>query len=176
MPSAPARSFLSAPAASPAMRRSLAAVPPNLRFVPIDGPTEHVGLRKVRVRRSLSDPDIWEVFIAVKNYGSAARSVPLGVQFGGAPVGTRRFDLKPGAEENATFRFKTRAAGWLEARRSITHDAFQQDGRAVLELPARKILPVTVYSAEPELLRPVFTCDSGVQATFLLPSQLRSRR
>ena len=36
----------------------------------------------------------------------------------------------------------------------------------MLELPARKVLPVMVYSAEPELLRPVFTAISGVQATF----------
>jgi hypothetical protein len=148
---------------------ALSAPPQNLRFVPIASPTEHAGLRKVGVRRSLSDPDIWEVFITVKNYGATPRSVPLGVQFGGAPVGTHRFELKPGAEENATFRFKTRAAGWLEAR-LITRDAFQQDDRAVLELPARKLLPVMVYSAEPELLRPIFTSISGVQATFLPPS------
>jgi hypothetical protein len=143
--------------------------PPNLRFVPIVSASEHAGLRKVGVRRSLSDPDTWEVFITVKNYGIKPRSLPLGVQFGGAPVGTHRFELKPGAEENATFRFKTRAAGWLEAR-LVTQDAFQQDARAVLELPARKLLPVMVYSAEPELLRPVFTSISGVQATFLPPS------
>jgi hypothetical protein len=143
--------------------------PANLRFIPIPSPTEHAGLRKVGVRRSLSDPDIWEVFITVKNYGTMPRAVPLGVQFGGAPVGTRRFDLKPSAEENVAFRVKTRAAGWLEAR-LVTHDAFQQDDRAVLELPARKLLPVMVYSAEPELLRPIFTSISGVQSTFLPPS------
>jgi len=148
---------------------ALPAPPPNLRFVPIAGPAEHAGLRKVGVRRSLSDPDIWEVFITVKNYGATPRSVPLGVQFGGAPVGTRRFELKPGAEENAAFRFKTRAAGWLEAR-LVTRDAFQLDDHAVLELPARKLLPVTIYSPEPELLRPVFTSISGVQSTLLPPS------
>jgi hypothetical protein len=153
---------------------SLSAPPPNLRFVPIASPTEHAGLRKVGVRRSLSDPDIWEVFITVKNYGTTSRSVPLGIQFGGAPVGTRRFELKPGAEENSTFRFKTRAAGWLEAR-LVTRDAFQQDDRAVLELPARKLLPVMVYSAEPELLRPIFTSISGVQATFLPTSSYDSK-
>jgi hypothetical protein len=140
--------------------------PANLRFISIPGPAEHCGLRKVSVRRSLSDADTWEVFIAVKNYGDAPRSVPLAVQFGGSPIGTERFNLKPGAEENATFRFKTRAAGWLEAR-LITPDAFSEDDRAVLELPARKLLPVTVYSAEPDLLRPVFTAIPGVQATFL---------
>jgi von Willebrand factor type A domain len=141
------------------------ALPANFRFISIPGPTEHCGLRKVGVRRSLTDPDTWDVFVAVKNYGSTARTVPLGVQFGGAPIGTQRFNLKPGVEENAAFHFKTRAAGWLEAR-LFTQDAFSQDDHAVLELPARKILPMTVYSAEPELLRPVFTAISGVQATF----------
>jgi len=141
------------------------AIPANLRSISIPSPTEHCGLRKVSVRRSLNDPDVWEVFVAVKNYGDTARSVPLAVQFGGAPIGTQRFNLKPGAEENAAFHFKTRAAGWLEAR-LFTQDAFPQDDRAVLELPARKILPVMVYSVEPELLRPVFTAISGVQATF----------
>ena len=140
-------------------------LPANLRFISIPGPFEHCGLRKVSVRRSLSDPDTWDVFVAVKNYGNTPRSVPLGVQFGGAPVGTQRFNLKPGIEENTAFHFKTRARGWLEAR-LFTQDAFSQDNRAVLELPARKVLPVVVYSAEPELLRPVFTAISGVQATF----------
>jgi len=139
--------------------------PANLRVLPLAGPTEHAGLRKVSVRRSLTDPDSWEVFIVVKNYGERPRSAPLGVQFGGSPVATRRFDLKPGGEENATFRFKTRAAGWLEAR-LLTQDVFLPDTRAVLELPARKILPVLVYSAEPDLLRPVFNAIPGVQATF----------
>jgi von Willebrand factor type A domain len=141
------------------------ALPANLRFIAIPGPVEHCGLRKVSVRRSLSDPDTWDVFVAVKNYGNTPRSVPLGVQFGGAPIGTQRFTLKPGVEENVAFHFKTRASGWLEAR-LFTQDAFAQDNRAVLELPARKVLPVVVYSAEPELLRPVFTAISGVQATF----------
>lgn len=139
--------------------------PANLRFISITGPTEHCGLRKVSVRRSLSDPDVWDVFVAIKNYGSTLRTVPLAVQFGGSPIGTQRFNLKPGVEENAAFHFRTRARGWLEAR-LFTQDAFSQDNRAILELPARNVLPVTIYSAEPELLRPVFTAISGVQATF----------
>lgn len=141
------------------------STPANLRFISIAGPAEHCGLRKVSVRRSLTDPDTWEIFVAAKNYGATQRSVPLVVQFGGAPVGTQRFTLKPGAEENAAFRFKTRAAGWLEAR-LITHDAFNADDRAVLELPARPALPVVVYSADPEQLRPVFSVIPGVQAIF----------
>jgi len=118
------------------------------------------------VHRAMDDPDTWEVFIAAKNYGTVARSVPMTVAFGGSPVATHRFELKPGAEEDTSFRFKTRAAGWLEARLAA-QDTFRQDSRAVLELPARGSLPVTIYSAEPELLRPIFTAIPGVQATFL---------
>jgi hypothetical protein len=140
--------------------------PANFRWIAIDGPTEHVGLQKVSVHRAMNDPDAWEVFVAAKNYGAAARSVPLTVAFGGSPVATHRFELKPGAAEDATFRFKTRAAGWLEARLA-TQDAFRQDSRAVLELPPRGALPVTVYSAEPDLLRPIFTAIPGIQASFL---------
>ncbi len=144
---------------------SSAPAPANLRMISITGPAEHCGLRKVSVQRSLTDADVWDVFVAVKNYGANRRSVPLGVQFGGSPIGTRRFELNAGAEETATFHFRTRAAGWLEAR-LLTQDAFPQDDRAVLELPARKLVSVMVYSNEPELLRPVFTAISGVQATF----------
>jgi hypothetical protein len=138
--------------------------PANLRYIPIAGPTEHSGLRKVSVHRSPTDPDTWEVFIAVKNYGARSRALPLAVQFGGAPVETHRFDLKPGVEESTTFGFRTRAAGWLEARLMI-QDPFGQDDRAILELPARKTVPITVYSAEPDLIRPVFTAIPGAQAT-----------
>jgi hypothetical protein len=150
----------------PAEQASRLTPPANFRFIPIDGPTEHVGLRKVSVHRALDDPDAWEVFIAAKNYGAAPRSVPMAVAFGGSPVATHRFELKPAAEENFTFRFKTRARGWLETRLA-SQDSFRQDSRAILELPARGALPVTVYSAEPDLLRPIFTAIPGIQAAFL---------
>lgn len=150
----------------PADQANRLAAPPNFRFISIDGPTQHVGLRKVSVRRASDDPDAWEVFIAAKNYGPTERAVPMAVDFGGSPVASHNFDLKPAGEENFTFRFRTRARGWLEARLT-TQDAFRQDSRAVLELPARAVLPVTVYSAQPDLLRPIFTAIPGVQASFL---------
>ncbi len=127
------------------------------------------------VRRLANDPDTWEIFVAVKNYGSRPRSIPLGIQFGGAPVATHTFALAPGSETNATFRFKTRAAGMLEAR-LLTSDVFNQDHRAILELPARKLLPVTIYSADPEPLKPVFTAIPGIEATFQPPSRYDPKR
>jgi len=144
--------------------------PANFRLIAIDGPTEHVGLRKVSAHRALDDPDAWEVFLAAKNYGAVARSVPMTVVFGGSPIATRRLELKPAAEEDVNFRFKTRAAGWLEARLATplaSADGFRQDSRAILELPPRGSLPVTIYSAEPDLLRPIFNAIPGIEASFL---------
>jgi hypothetical protein len=74
--------------------------------------------------------------------------------------------VKPVSEEDVTFRFKTRASGWLEARLA-TQDTFRQDSRAILELPPRGALPVTIYSAEADLLRPIFTAIPGIDASFL---------
>jgi hypothetical protein len=141
--------------------------PANFRFIAINGPTEHAGLRKMTVHRAVDDPDTWEVFFAVKNYGTALRVVPAAVTFGGSPVASHRFDLAPGAEESFSFHFRTRASGWLEARLASS-DTFRQDSRAILELPARGVAPVTIYSADSnrDLLRPVFTAIPGIQANF----------
>jgi hypothetical protein len=45
-------------------------------------------------------------------------------------------------------------------------DAFPQDDRAVIELPAQKALRVVVYSNEPELLRPLIASNLQVNAVF----------
>ncbi|MGH9663701.1 MAG: vWA domain-containing protein, partial [Bryobacteraceae bacterium] len=143
---------------------------PNLRMLAIREPIENCGLRKVGLRRSASDPDVWEIFVAVKNYSAAQRAVDLALQFGGAPVGSRRLVLKPGAEEESTFRWRTRAAGWLEAR-LLTPDAFPRDNRALLEVPAAASLQVVVYSDDPSLLKPVLTANPSVHADFENPAR-----
>jgi len=143
---------------------------PNLRVLPVADAVSNCGIRKIGLRRSPSAPDSWEVLVGVRNYGTTPRSVPLVLTFGGAPVGTRRLSLAPGSEQNAGFQFRTRAAGWLEARLLI-QDAFPEDDRAVLELPRQRTLKVVVYSAEPELLRPVLAADPQVEPLFRSPSQ-----
>ncbi len=141
------------------------ATPSNLRVLPIASTQENVGLRKIGLRRSLSDPELWDIYVAVKNYGTRPRDIQLALQFGGAPAGSKALTLKPGAEEQATFTYRTRAAGVLEAR-IIPHDAFPQDDRAVIELPAQKPLHVTVYSDQPQALRALFASNPQVNAEF----------
>ncbi len=144
---------------------SFAAVPSNLRVLNVEGAPENVGLRKIGLRRSSTAPDTWDIFVSVKNYGLKARDVGMELQFGGAAVGSRSFSLKAGEEQQASFAYKTRAAGYLEARLN-SRDAFPQDDRAVVELPAEKPLRVVVYSNEPALLKPLLAVNSQVEAVF----------
>ena len=138
---------------------------PNLRVATIADATENVGLRKMGLRRSASDPDVWEIFVSVRNYGLKPHSVNLALLFGGAPAGTQSLSLAPNPEQEAMFQHRTRAAGLLEAR-LLTRDAFSADDRAVIELPEQKTLSAVVYSNEPQLLRPVLEANPRVHAVF----------
>jgi hypothetical protein len=149
---------------------NLAALPSNLRVLPVEAAQENIGLRKIGLRRSPSAPDVWDIFVSVRNYGVRPRVADLALQFGGAPAGSKRLTLKPNSEEQATFSYRTRVAGYLEARLNV-RDAFPQDDRAVIELPARKALRVVVYSNEPELLRPLIASNPQVDAAFEPPSK-----
>jgi hypothetical protein len=149
---------------------ALSTVPANLRVITINSSLENVGLRKVGLRRSLSAPDSWEVFVAVRNYGARPQSVDLGLQFSQSPAGTRRLTLRPGTEEQATFAYTAKSAGFLEARLNV-RDAFSQDDRAVVELPPQASSRVVVYSDEPELLRPLFAANPQVEAVFEAPAK-----
>ncbi|HVO98409.1 MAG TPA: VWA domain-containing protein [Bryobacteraceae bacterium] len=146
---------------------SFASVPKNLRVLQVQGALENVGLRKIALRRSASAADAWDVFVSVRNYGLKPRDVALELQFGGAPAGSKAFSLKPDEEQQAAFTFRTKAAGYLEARLNA-RDAFPQDDRAIVELPKEKPLRVLVYSDEPALLKPLLASNQ-VEAVFESP-------
>lgn len=145
-------------------------LPANLRVLSITGPYSNVGLHKVGLLRSITDPDAWEIFVTAKNYGPEIKNVTLALQFAGTPVGSRQFSLKPMSEQEATFVFKTRAAGLVEARLLSSGDSFPQDDRASFELPNQRQLRVTIYSAEPALLKPLLASNPNVAAVFLPPA------
>jgi hypothetical protein len=147
-----------------------ATFPPNLRVLNVTGPYANVGLRKIGLLRSVTDPEAWEIFVTAKNYGPAVQNVTLALQFAGTPVGSRQLALKPMSEQESTFLFKTRAAGLVEARLLSAGDAFPQDDRASFELPNQRQLRVAVYSAEPALLKPLLASNPNVSAVFLAPS------
>ena len=155
--------------------------PRNLRYVPVADQAENAGLRKIGLRRSATEADLWEIYVSARNYGTTPRAVSLVLGFGpsgttaAVPVGTQRLVLPPGAEREAEFQFRTRAAGVLEAR-LLPHDGFPDDDRAVIELPPQGFLRVVVFSDQPDLLRPALSANSRVTAMFRPPSEYRAEQ
>jgi hypothetical protein len=146
--------------------------PRNLRILPVADRVENSGFRKIGLRRSASDPDVWEIYISVRNYGAAAHTVRVALAFGQSPAGSRTVNIPPGGEREVVLQHRTRAAGLLEAR-LLPGDAFPDDDRAVLELPAQRTVNVTVYSEEPDLLRPVLSANPRVNAQYRRASEYR---
>jgi len=154
---------------------------PALRFLSVPDAIENCGLRRIGVRRSTADPDVWEIYVSLRNYGARPRTVTLALAFGPSPdgpgnlsAGSQRITLAPGADRETSFQFRSRSAGFLQAQ-LLPHDAFPADDRATLQLPAQPALRVTVYSAEPDLLRPVLAASPQVVATFRAPSEYRAQ-
>ncbi len=158
---------------------TVAATPPRLRTLFVPDAVENAGLRRVGMRRSASQPDLWEIYVSVHNYGTQPRMATLSLDFGTpqavgrVAAGSQRISLPPAGDQEASFEYHTAAAGILGVSLS-PHDAFPADDHAEIELPAQPILSVTVYSSEPELLRPVLSANPRVVATYRKPEEYRA--
>lgn len=157
---------------------SAPAPPRNLRTLLVPDSTENAGLRRVGMRRSTTDPDVWHIYVLARNYGTQPRNVTLSIDFGPpgpagrVPAGTQTVALAPGAEKETSFDYRTRAAGVLGVNLS-PRDGFPADDHAELELPSQPTLPVTVYSNEPDLLKPLLSASPRVTAVYRKPEQYR---
>lgn len=155
------------------------APPRNLRVLLVPDAIENCGLRKIGLRRSVTDPDLWEIYVSAHNYGTRARTVSLLLDFGPpdtaarTAAGAERLVLPPGGDAEASFQYRTAAAGMLDVRLT-PHDAFPADDQAELELPAQPHLAVTVYSSQPDLLRPALGASPRVTAVYRAPAEYRA--
>ncbi len=155
------------------------APPRNLRVIAVNDAVENYGLRKVGMRRPADNSDVWEIYVSARNYGTRPHPVTLSLDFGPPgrsgrfAVASRNLILQPGADSEQSFTFRTRSAGVL-AVNLAPHDAFPDDDRASLELPAEPTLPVTVYSNEPDLLKPVLGSLPRVAAVYRKTSDYRA--
>jgi hypothetical protein len=154
------------------------APPKNLRVLSIADNVENCGLRKIGMRRSATDPALWEMYVSARNYGSSPRNVTVSLDFGTpqangrVAIGSQRLSLAPGGETEASFQYRTTAAGIVGVNLT-PHDVFPADDHAEIELPAQPALTVTVYSNQPELLAPVLAATPRVTAIFRKPSEYR---
>jgi len=164
----PGRTAESGPGSSPPPR--------NLRVISIADNVENCGLRKIGMRRSGTDPALWEIYVSAHNYGTAPRTVTVSLDFGTpqvvgrVAVGSQRLTLPPAGDGEASFEYRTTAAGILGVNLT-PHDVFPADDHAEIELPGQPALAVTVYSNEPDLLRPVLAATPRVTAVFRKPSE-----
>ena len=156
----------------------LEALPGNLRVIAPDlsGPsTDNIGFRKIGLRRSLEQPDTWDIYVSVQNYSDQPRAVDMALQYALSPVGSRRLTLAAGEEQETTFAYNEKVGGTLEARLNVT-DSFPGDDAVFVELPTRSFARVVVYSDDPASLRPLFNSNQYVQAEFLPVSAYGSER
>ena len=162
-----------------APRDPAAALPRNLRVIAIPDNIENVGLRKVGMQRGGANADMWEIYVSTRNYGVKPHNVNLSLDFGppGAAgrvaAGSRPVTIAPGTDVETLFEYRTSAAGVLGVHLA-PHDGFPADDHAELELPAQPTLSVIVYSAQPELLRPVLSATARVNAVYRKPEEYRA--
>jgi len=152
------------------------APPKNLRVLSIADNVENCGLRKIGMRRSGTDPAMWEIYVSAHNYGTAPRTVNVSLDYGTpqqagrVAIGSQHLTLTPGGDGEATFEYRTSAAGIVGVNLT-PHDVFPADDHAEIELPSQPSLTVTVYSNEPELLRPVLAATPRVTPIFRKPAE-----
>ena len=155
------------------------APPRNLRVLLVPDAIENCGLRKIGMRRSATDPGLWEIYVSARNYGSRSRNATLSIDFGPPNAATRvvagaqHITLPPGADKEVSFEYRTTGAGIMGVN-LLPGDAFPADDHAELELPAQPTLPVTVYSSEPDLLKPVLATNPRVAAVYRKPEEYRA--
>jgi hypothetical protein len=145
----------------------------NLRVLPVSDAIANSGIRHIGLRRSPDDPNVWDVYVSVRNYGIQPRTSTVAIGFGGAPAGAQQVVLAPNADHETAFKLRTHAAGMLEVRLFPTDD-FPDDNRALLEIPAYGGLSVTIFSDAPDLLRPLFGANSRINAVFKPASQYKA--
>jgi hypothetical protein len=144
----------------------------NLRILAIPDAVPNSGIRRVGLRRSPDDPNVWDVYVSCRNYGAQPRIATVAIGFGGAPAGTQQLTLPPNTDQESAFKLRTHAAGMLEVR-LFPADGFPDDNRAMLEIPAYGGLGVTIFTDNPEPLRPLFATNSRISSVFKPTAQYK---
>ncbi len=148
---------------------------PNLRVLPVGADRENCGIRQFTAQQVEDQPNTWQAFVRIRNYGARPEVLRLDVGYGGTAFAPRRLSIKPGDEITAQYTFTTRAAGELVAAIN-PGGSLTSDDTAALSLPQSQILRVAVYTDRPQLLEPLLKADPQLNASFLTPAQYSPRQ
>ncbi|HEX4228383.1 MAG TPA: VWA domain-containing protein [Bryobacteraceae bacterium] len=143
---------------------------PNLRLLPVAAPRGDRGIRRISVKRNEDDPNTWQATVLVKNYSTTPQVIHLNTQFAGTVFAPRVVSLAPGEEKTVEYAFVTNVAGQLIAQIE-GQDSLASDDRAVLRLPRSGRLTVAVYTARPDVLKPLLDSNHRLNVNFYDPGQ-----
>ena len=115
-----------------------------VRLVGGEAPVQNRGITRLSLRRDAAQPDLWHLLTQLKNYSDAKTNLVLKLSVSGQPLGQRAVSLSPGELANAENQFIWAKGGLLQAEISPP-DALQADDRAIVNLPAFRVLRVAVF-------------------------------
>lgn len=143
---------------------------PNLRIIRVDANQTNCGIRRIGAQPSKGESGSWDAAITLKNYGASARRVRLDVQFAGTAFAPRSVELPPGREETIDYTFVTNTAGLLTIGIE-PHDNLPQDDHAEIWLPGNRALRLAVFTARPDVLKPILEANRHLSASIARPSE-----
>ncbi len=141
-----------------------------LRVIPVGVDRENCGIRQVTIRQSVEEPDLWQAFIRIRNFGRDSHTAALRTSFGRTAFAVRRIRIAPGSEMLAEYAFTTRDAGNFVAAID-PGGSLRSDDRVVLHLPRNDGVEIAIYTDRPERLRALVGADSRLKARFFRPSE-----
>jgi Ca-activated chloride channel family protein len=115
-----------------------------VRLVGDEAPVQNRGITRLSLRRDSAQPDLWHLLTQLKNYSDSKTNVVLKLSVSGEPLGQRTVSLSPGELSNAENEFVWAKGGLLQAEIGPP-DALEADDRAVVNLPAFRIIRVAVF-------------------------------
>ena len=142
-----------------------------VEFVPIGRRADNVAVTALALRRPPSGGPV-QGFARVANFGTDPAQVPARVLVDGLPREIRTLDLAPGHEATVTFTVPPgarSAAVQLDVR-----DLLSADNRAEARTPGSSERPVTVVSAQPDLLTRALQALPGVRVATVRPEDYAS--
>jgi hypothetical protein len=143
---------------------------PNLRVLSVPLVRDNAGILRMTVRRSEDTADEWQASVTVRNYSPQRRTVRLKTRFGVTVFAPRTLSLGPGQETIAEYTFVTNSSGQFIAGIDPP-DVLATDNSVALALPRNGLLRLAVYTARPDILRPLLEADHRLSVTFHDPSQ-----
>jgi Ca-activated chloride channel family protein len=131
-----------------------------VRLVGGEAPVRNTGITRLSVRRDAAQPDRWHLLTQLKNYADAQANLILKVSVSGQSLGEKKLSLRAGELANAQNEFIWSKGGLLQAEISSS-DALDSDNRAIINLPAFRMIRVAVFAGNSPFANDLLTVLSS---------------